>query len=73
MIYTAEASSSADILSWGLLSEKAIVKASSSATIKTHASVNLKARASSSGSIIYHGACNVEKTISSGGAVTKKG
>lgn len=70
--YYAEASSSSDIKSWDLLSENATAKASSSATIKLHASVSLDAKASSSADIIYHGAATVNKSESSSGSVEKR-
>jgi hypothetical protein len=67
-----EASSSADINTFGLLSENTTAKASSSASIEVHASVNLDARASSSGSVDYKGAATVTKSESSSGSVEKK-
>lgn len=70
--YHAQASSSSDINSWNLLSENATAEATSSATIKLHASVSLDAKANSSADIIYHGAAKVNKTESSSGSVEKK-
>jgi len=70
--YYAEASSSSDIKSWDLLSENATAKASSSASIKLHASVSLDARASSSADIDYHGAATLTKSVSSSGSVEKR-
>ncbi|MGB4843373.1 MAG: head GIN domain-containing protein [Ferruginibacter sp.] len=70
--YHASASSSSDIKSWDLLSENATAKASSSATIKLHASVSLDARASSSADVVYHGAASVSKSVSSSGSVEKR-
>lgn len=70
--YFAEASSSSDIKSWDLLSENATAKASSSASIKLHASVSLDAKASSSADIVYHGAATINKSESSSGSVEKK-
>ncbi len=67
-----EASSSADIKAFGLLSENTTANVSSSASIQVHASVNLNARASSSGSIEYKGAATVTKSESSSGSVEKK-
>jgi hypothetical protein len=67
-----EASSSADIKAFGLLSENTTANVSSSASIEVHASVNLNARASSSGSIDYKGAAAVTKSESSSGSVEKR-
>lgn len=67
-----EASSSADIKAFGLLSENATANVSSSASIEVHASVTLNARASSSGSIEYKGAATLTKSKSSSGSVEKK-
>ena len=67
-----QASSSADIKTFDLLSENTIAAASSSANIQVHASVNLNARASSSGSVEYKGAAAVTKSESSSGSVDKK-
>lgn len=69
--YYAEASSSSDIKSLDLLSENATAKASSSATIKLHASVSLDARASSSADIVYRGAAALTKSESSSGSIRK--
>ncbi len=71
-IYSAEASSGADIKSIDLLREITTVKVSSGASAHVHASVKLNATASSGGSITYHGAATVNNTISSGGTVVKK-
>lgn len=70
--YYVEASSSSDIKSLDLLSENATAKASSSATIKLHASVSLDAKASSSADIIYRGAGAVNQSVSSSGSVRKQ-
>ncbi len=70
--FTAEASSSADINAFDLLSENTIAKVSSSATIEVFASVSLNARASSSGSIAYKGAATVNKSTNSSGSVEKR-
>jgi hypothetical protein len=70
--HKAEASSSADIRAFGLLSENTTANVSSSANIEVHASVTLNARASSSGSIEYKGAATVTKSESSSGSVEKK-
>jgi Putative auto-transporter adhesin, head GIN domain len=67
-----EASSSAEIKTFELLSENTTAHASSSANIEVHASVNLDAKASSSGSIEYKGAAIVTKSESSSGSVEKK-
>jgi Putative auto-transporter adhesin, head GIN domain len=71
-IHKTEASSSADIKAFGLLSENTTANVSSSASIEVHASVTLNARASSSGSIEYKGAATVTKSESSSGSVEKK-
>jgi hypothetical protein len=71
-VYKAEASSSADIKSWDLLSENATVNVSSSASARVHASVSLKAKASSSADVIYHGSASVDKSVSSSGSVRKE-
>jgi len=70
--YDAQASSSANINSFELLSENTTAKVSSSADIQVHASVTLNAKASSSGSIDYKGAATVNKSESSSGSVEKK-
>ncbi len=70
--YKAEASSSADIKSFDLLSENTTVTVSSSALAQVFASVSLNARASSSGTVEYRGAATVNKSISSSGSVEKK-
>ena len=70
--FSADVSSSADILCWDLLSENTKVTASSSGTAKVHASVTLDAKASSSGDIVYHGGATVSKSESSSGSVEKK-
>jgi len=70
--YHATASSSSDIKSWDLLSENAVARASSSATVKLHASVSLDARANSSADIEYHGAAALTRSVSSSGSVEKK-
>jgi hypothetical protein len=70
--HKAEASSSANIDAFGLLSENTMASVSSSADIEVHASVNLNARASSSGSIEYKGAATVIKSENSSGSVSKK-
>ncbi len=70
--YRATASSSADIKTWDLLSENTSAKASSSATIKLHASVSLDAKASSSADIVYHGAATLNQSVSSSGSVKKR-
>lgn len=70
--HKAEASSSSDIRTFGLLAENTTANVSSSANIEVHASVNLNARASSSGSIEYKGAATVTKSESSSGSVSKK-
>lgn len=70
--HDAQASSSANIRSFELLSENTTAKASSSADIEVHASVHLDARASSSGSVDYKGAATVSKSESSSGSVDKK-
>ncbi|MFM6925553.1 MAG: head GIN domain-containing protein [Ferruginibacter sp.] len=67
-----EASSSADIHAFELLSENTTASASSSANIEVHASVSLNARASSSGNIDYKGAAAVTKSENSSGSVEKK-
>lgn len=69
--FTAEASSSADINAFNLLSENTTAKVSSSATIQVFASVSLNANASSSGSIAYKGAATVIKSTNSSGSVEK--
>ena len=70
--HKAEASSSADINTFELLSENTTASASSSADIKVHASVSLNAHASSSGTVEYKGAATVTKSESSSGSVEKK-
>jgi Putative auto-transporter adhesin, head GIN domain len=67
-----EASSSAEIKTFDLLSENTTASASSSANIEVYASVNLDARASSSGSVEYKGAATVTKSENSSGSVFKK-
>lgn len=71
-IHKSEASSSANIEAFGLLSENTTAGVSSSADIQVHASVNLNARASSSGSVEYKGAATVTKSENSSGSVSKK-
>ena len=70
--YRAKVNSSAEIKSFGLLSENTEVEASSSGTAEVHASVHLKANANSSGSVDYRGGASVEKSESSSGSVEKK-
>ncbi len=70
--HKSEASSSADINAFNLLSENTTANVSSSADIKVHASVTLNAQASSSGSVEYKGAATVTKSESSSGSVSKK-
>jgi len=67
-----EASSSADIKTFGLLSENTTAHVSSSGSIEVHASIRLDAHASSSGSIYYKGAAAVTKAESSSGMVRKQ-
>ena len=67
-----EASSSAEIKAFRLLSENATANVSSSANIEVHASVSLNAHASSSGNIEYKGAATVTKSENSSGSVEKK-
>ena len=67
-----QASSSSDIKAFDLLSENTIAKASSSATIRVHASISLEAKASSSADIEYKGAAKVNSSTSSSGSVSKK-
>ena len=68
----AEASSSGDVLAEDLLSENTSASASSSGTVKVHASVTLNAKASSSGSVKYRGAAAVTSSTSSSGTVEKE-
>ncbi len=70
--YSSEASSGAVIKSWELLSENTIVKVSSGASAKVHASISLNATASSGAGVTYHGAATVNKSVSSGGSVTQQ-
>jgi Putative auto-transporter adhesin, head GIN domain len=70
--FKAEASSSAEIKAFDLLSENTTANVSSSASIQVFASVGLNAKASSSGSVDYKGAATVNKSISSSGSVEKK-
>ncbi len=70
--HISDASSSADINAFDLLSENATAHASSSANIELHASVSLNAQASSSGSVDYKGAATVQKLESSSGSVNKQ-
>lgn len=70
--HKSEASSSADIKAFGLLSENTTAHVSSSGNIEVHASVSLDAHASSSGSIDYKGAAVVTKSENSSGSVEKK-
>ena len=70
--HKSEASSSADIKTFGLLSENTTANVSSSGSIEVHASVRLDAHASSSGSIDYKGAAAVTKSENSSGSVEKK-
>ena len=67
-----QASSSSDIKAFDLLSENTTAKASSSATIRVHASVSLDAKASSSADIEYKGAAKVNSSTSSSGSVEKR-
>lgn len=71
-IHKSEASSSANVEAFGLLSENSTANVSSSANIEVHASVSLNARASSSGSVEYKGAATVTKSENSSGSVSKK-
>lgn len=68
--FKGSASSGGDIDAKNLLSENSSVNASSGATIKVFASVQLDASASSGANIIYKGGGNVKKSVSSGGSVT---
>ena len=70
--HKSEASSSANVEAFRLLSENTIANVSSSANIEVHASVTLNAKASSSGSIEYKGAATVTKSENSSGSVSKK-
>jgi len=70
--YHAQASSGASIRSYDLLSEITVVKVSSGAGARVHASVTLDAHASSGGTVNYHGAASVTKSESSGGNVSKR-
>lgn len=70
--FSADVSSSGDVLCWDLMSENTKASASSSGTAKVHASVTLDAKASSSGDIVYHGGATVSKSESSSGSVEKK-
>jgi Putative auto-transporter adhesin, head GIN domain len=70
--FKAEASSSAEIKAFDLLSENTTANVSSSASIQVFASIGLNAKASSSGSVDYKGAAAVNKSISSSGSVEKK-
>ena len=72
LLHSSSASSGADIKAGQLLSEKAVVSASSGAEISLHASVNINANASSGAAVTYRGAANVQKNVSSGGSVEKK-
>ena len=67
-----KASSSAEIKTFGLLSENTSAHASSSADIEVHASVTLNAKASSSASVRYRGAATVTKSESSSGTVSQE-
>ena len=71
-IYTAKASSGANMKTNDLLSEITTVKTSSGASAHVHASVNLNAAASSGSSITYHGAATVNNSVSSGANIVKK-
>jgi hypothetical protein len=70
--FTADASSSGDIKSAGLLTENTTASANSSGSVDVHASLMLKADASSGGDITYRGGAAVKKDENSGGSVEKK-
>lgn len=66
-----EASSGAQLNTSELLAENVKAQASSGATLKLHASVQLNAQASSGASIAYRGNPTVSKQESSGGSISR--
>jgi hypothetical protein len=69
---SASSSSGSSIKAMSLLTENSVVKSSSGATAKVHASVSLDASASSGANIAYRGGAAVKKSVSSGAEVEKE-